>query len=201
MSNENKDKQVRKNPFVGSKISSGKAEFEARLSAIDQSLASCIKGGSVHTVDAVLYASRYLGSETTIELMQSADAKKVGETNINKRQLEANTYMLVTGVQVLMADEIKSQNDVKTAKWKTIDSSIANGEFELKCGDKVLIPRNSCEIFRTPDGYDGLKGYHALECPKFLSPLTDIIPQIWLPAAATDKAVKVVFYGVRTNKA
>ncbi len=200
-------KKVRRNPFVGTKFSSGKAEFEARIGAIEKNLASAVISGSVHTVDYLPYAVRHLAADTTVELMQSSDAKNVGITNVNKRQLEANTYALCTGIQLLEAKFEKSapaEAEIKSASFGVISSEIANGELEVKNGDKILYPRSSCEVFRTTDS-ESLQGYHALECPKFFIPLTDIVPTLYVPASTQgenkSKAIKIVFHCVKTNKA
>lgn len=188
--------------FVGTKIASGITEFAARLSKIDQNLAQAIKSGTVQVVDYALYNARNLGTDTTVEAFQASDAKEVGITNLNKRQLEANTYFLVTGIQVLMSTAaITSENTLKSATYGVIDKSVANGEFELKVGDKVLVPRNSMEMFRTPAQSDKREGYYELDCPKLISPLTDIVPWIFLPASTSNKGLKIVLYGVKTNKA
>lgn len=196
--------QVARTSFVGTKISTGALEFAARLSKIDQPLANAIKSGSVQVVDFALYNCRDLGASTTVEAFQASDAKEVGITNLNKRQLEANTYFLLTGVQILESDaKIGSgtgEKTLKAAKYGVIGNTIANGEFELKVGDKVLIPRNSMEIFRTPEHSDKLEGFFELECPKIITPLTDIVPWIYLPQGA-NKGIKVVLHGVKTNKA
>ena len=187
--------------FVGTKIASGITEFAARLSKIDKELVKAIKSGSVQVVDYALYNCRNLGASTTVEAFQASDAKEVGLTNLNKRQLEANTYFLLTGIQILESDaEIKSDEDLKSAKYNVIGELIANGEFELKVGDKVLVPRNSMELFRTPKDTDKRDGYYELDCPKLISPLTDIVPWVYLPKAV-NKGIKIVLYGVKTNKA
>ncbi len=187
--------------FVGTKIASGITEFAARLSKIDPNLVKAIKSNEVQVVDYALYCTRNLEKSTTIEAFQSSDDKKVGVTNLNKRQLEANTYFLVTGVQVLESTKaISETNSVAEAEYGVISNLIANGEFELKVGDKVLVPRNSMELFRTPKNYDKPEGYYELDCPKIISPLTDIVPWIYLPKSAENKALKIVLYGVKTNK-
>lgn len=197
--------KVRRNPFVGTRISRDKAEFEARLRAIDPNLVKAIKSGSVHTVDCEIYSVRHLESDTTIELMQAADNKKVGLTNINNRHLEASTYMLVTGVVLLSATDatnLSTANEAKmaAAAYGVIPASIANGELEIKTGDKVWYPRNSNQCFVTT-GTQKRAGYRALECPKIIQPLTDIVPTLYLPAAVQNTAVKIILCGVRTNKA
>ncbi len=72
----------------GTTIATDKQEFEARLSAIEPNLASAVRSGAVHTVDVELYTARHIQSDTTIDLMQSSDTKKVGITNVNNRKLE-----------------------------------------------------------------------------------------------------------------
>ena len=192
---------------TGTPIATAKQEFEARSKFIEQNLYKALQNGSIQSVDFDLYATRYLAADTTIELMQSSDSKKVGITNINDRKLEANTYAFITGVQLLMA-EVKDGNEdsLMAADFKAIDANMANGELELKNGDKILIPRSSLQRFRT-NGHaeNGLEGYVKLECPKFLLPLTDITPTLYLPKAySTDGkgvAVRLVLHGVKTNKA
>lgn len=207
------EKKVRRNPFVGTKFSSAKAEIEARLNAIEPKLASAILSGSVHTVDCSIYSAKPLFADTTIDLMESADAKKVGVTNINKRQLEANTYALITGIQMLQASVAEASasdsSAIASATYGVVSAKIANGELEIKNGDKILYPRNSCEVFRTTSSSDRLQGYHALECPKIIVPLTDIVPTLYVGGSTQEttndgtnvQVVKIVLHGVRTNKA
>lgn len=83
------------------------------------------------------------------------------------------------------------------------DLAIYNGEFEFKLDNKVLIPRTSLEVFNVAEGGDKKKmhGYYRLECPVMLTPQTDIIPQIWIPAGNSETAkkfaAKVSLHGVR----
>ena len=80
---------------TGTTLSTAKQEFEARAKYIEQNLYNALQKGTVQSVDFDIYATRALQQDTTIELMQSADSKKVGITNINDRKLEANTYAFV----------------------------------------------------------------------------------------------------------
>lgn len=191
---------------TGTTLSTAKQEFEARAKYIEQNLYNALQKGTVQSVDFDIYATRALQQDTTIELMQSADSKKVGITNINDRKLEANTYAFVTGIQILMA-EVGENTEASLAKanYGQIDELMANGELELKNGDKILIPRSSMSRFRTTTTpANGLIGYVKLECPKFLLPLTDITPTLYLPAAYPQNkniAVRIVLHGVKTNKA
>lgn len=192
------NKVVSHHPAVGTKFSSDQVEFTSRISQLESGLASALTSGQIKLVDAILYSVKPLANSTTVELMEAADQKKVGLRNLNKRQLEANTYMLVTGIQIMASDET-ADDKLPTAEYAKISNDIANGELEIKQGDKIIFPRNSCEIFKS-EGTDEKKfvGYYKLECPKMLIPLTDIVPTLWLPSGV-NKSVKIVFHGVRTN--
>lgn len=202
------ENKVRRNPFIGTTISTGKSEFEARMKVLEPNLAKALLAGTVHTVDYALYATRLIGADTTIELMQSADTKKVGITNINNRKLEANTYAFVKGMQLMESTaECATEADVLKAEFGKIGKNTANGELEIKQGDKILFPRSSNAIFNY-NGEDKLTGYYAFDCPKVFQPLTDIIPTLYLPAAnstdnnvAANTAIRIVFHCVKTNKA
>lgn len=194
------NKVVTHHSSVGTKHSSDLVEFTSRIGAISESaVAQGIANGQLKLVDHIIYSAKQLGNSTTVELMEAADQKKVGFRNLNKRQLEANNYMLVTGIQILATEDEVAEDKMGTSEYKMIGADIANGELEIKQGDKIIFPRNSCEIFRS-EGTENKKytGYYKLECPKMLVPLTDIVPTLWLPSGV-NKAVKIVFHGVRTN--
>lgn len=188
----------------GTTISSAKQEFESRIAFLEPNIAKALKSGSVHSVDFDIYATRHLKSDTTVELMQSSDSKTVGLTNINDRKLEANTYAFITGISILQATvpvAAADKADVQgVADYTNISAALAGGEFELRNGDKILIPRTSLQRFRTKGANEEI-GYMKLECPKFIAPMTDIVPQIWLPKAVENVAVRIVLHGVKTNKA
>ena len=202
-------KKVRRNPFIGTWFTRGKSEFEARMGKIDKAVADALINGVLHTVDYSMYATRYLGAETTVELMQSSDTKKVGITNLNNRKLEASTYAYLTGMQLLEATVSGSSEEaIKSATYGKIDENIAGGELEIKQGDKILYPRSSNEVFRKNGGDKELMGYHAFDCAKIFIPMTDIIPTLYLPKAYNlsgetpeHRAVRIIFHGIKTNKA
>lgn len=191
------------------KIAAAKEEFAARIGQVSTEMQSALKNKVVQLVDYSMYAARYIGTNTTIELMQSADKKKVGVTNVNSRKLEANEYALFTGMQLLQSSAAKTRGTtdeaVAAADYGKIDQTIANGEIELKQGDRILMPRSSCEAFRTSQYTDKLVGYVAFDSPKMVTPLSDIIPTLYLAAPCDETTnntfIKCVFYGVKTNKA
>lgn len=193
-------KTLRISPAVGTKNSTAKAEFEARLNTIDDSIASAVASGKARITDYVLYTAKALGGNLNQEIFEAKDQKEVGVCNINNRKLEASQYMLITGVQVLAATLAKAGDPVKTLDFAKIDGKLANGEFELKLDNKVLIPRSSMSVFLT-EGSDSkpYAGFYKLECPVMVTPQTDLIPQVWLPVGTdtTLLAVKVLLHGAR----
>lgn len=199
--------ELKVSAFVGSKMSTAKAEFEARLSSINATVAQAVMQGAMQSVDYALYVVRSLGDESTVDLFKSGDAEDVGLTNISKRQLEANTYMLVTHIQLLSgtiatgSTGASLDDKLKETSFGQISNLIANGEFELKSNATVLIPRVSNEVFRQVAGNGKLAGDWQLECPKMLVPLTNIDAKIYTPKATTNTAVKLVLHGVKTHRA
>lgn len=194
------DKTLRISPYVGSTLSTAKAEFEARLNTIDSSIATAVANGKARITDYSLYTAKALAGNLNQEIFEAKDQKEVGVCNINNRKLEASQYMLITAVQVLAVELSAAGGDFKTASFGKIPAKFANGEFELKLDNKVLIPRSSMQNFVT-DGPDAknLEGYWRLECPVMVTPQTDLIPQVWLPVGTdtTKTVIKVVLHGAR----
>lgn len=207
-----KIKKVRVSPFVGTKISTAKAEFELRRTKMSADIKEAFESGRLETVDYEIYAVRHLGNNTTVELMQSADAKKVGITNLNKRQLEAGNYMLIKGVSLLSCtDSTKlataNETEMQKAEYGVIPAGIANGELEIRVGETTILPRNSAQGFVTKGGnatassYGERMGYRALDCPKIVPPLTDIVPTLYLGQPVENTAVKLCLIGCKNIKA
>ena len=191
------------------KLAGAKEEFVAKMGLVDKTMQKALLDQKVQIVDFKMYSARYIAADTTIELMQASDTKKVGITNVNNRKLGANEYALFKGMQLLQSTAAvargTSDSAVAAADYSVISPNVANGELEIKQGDRILMPRSSCQGFKTSTYADGLPGYVAFDSPKMMSPLTDIIPTLYLPAAedtsTNNTFIKVVFHGVKTNKA
>ncbi|MBR6266134.1 MAG: hypothetical protein IKR66_06050 [Bacteroidales bacterium] len=172
-----------------------------------------LKEGKSVLTDFALYSVRALESNSNLDLMLASDAKDYGLTNINARKLGSGEYMLVKGIQLLKATGVTAsdKNTLKKADFGVIDAQIANGELEIKMGDKLFLSRTSCEMFRSPASRDSLVGYAALDAPKMILPQCEIVPTLYMPVAyanesgdtdaakATRVAVKIVFHGVKTQ--
>lgn len=193
-------KTLRLSPSVGTTNSTAKSEFEARLNNIDSTIATAVAEGKARITDYSLYTAKALAGNLNQEIFEAKDQKEVGVCNINNRKLEASQYMLITGVQVLSGTLANEGDPVRGVEFGKISAALANGEFELKLDNKVLIPRSSMNLFLT-DGTDTkpYAGYYKLECPVMVTPQTDLIPQIWLPVGTTttNLAIKVLLHGAR----
>lgn len=193
--------------FVSTKVASAGLEFAARLSQLDKTVAAELKAGKRDIYDYNMYVTRFLDSDTTSELFLASDDKTVGLTNINSRQLEDKNFFLVTGVQLIAVkaeqpyeSEAAAKEAAKGAIFTTIPTEIANGEFELKLGEKSLLPRISCQVFNKPADNGKPAGYYELETPKMIKPLTDIVPWLYLPKNCGGKVIlKIILHGVRNN--
>ena len=77
------------NVLTETKIANAKAVlmsyFDELPAAIKKGLTE--KPKTLKVVDSVIYSQKFLGSNTTKELMESSDTVKAGITNINNRKL------------------------------------------------------------------------------------------------------------------
>lgn len=150
-------------------------------------------------VDTVLYATKPLNSDTTIELMKASDTQVAGITNVNNRKLEANNYMVVTGLRLQTAT-VTTATDAALAAADfsgALNPQVANGELELKVAGKTIMPRNSNRRFVTGTSARW-NNYFPLDCPKLIVPQAEIQPILYLNAATTNIAARIELHGVRT---
>jgi hypothetical protein len=120
---------------------------------------------------------------------------------VNARKLEAGQYFLMTGYSIQSAINA----DVSAANYAHPDSTITNGELELKVGSKVLIPKTSLAMNYTTGRNDVQPGYRKVDNPKLVPPQTEIIAELSRSesAAATsdnDLCVRFFLHGVTVTK-
>jgi hypothetical protein len=114
-------------------------------------------------------------------------------TNVNSRKLEESNFFLLTSIILQTGTFTTNPWDVK---FGIPALAVLNGEFSLKNGDKVIIPSSSCRMFDTTSRKNLTKGEWKLDNPKFLSPQTEIIPELRLPTdAPANLAIKLVLVG------
>lgn len=162
-------------------------------------VAKALDNGTLRIVDTILYSAKPLNSDTTIELMKASDTQVAGITNVNNRKLEANNYMVVTGLR-LMTAQVTGTGEAALAAADfsgVLDAQVANGELELKVAGKTIMPRNSNRRFVTGTSARW-NNYFALDCPKLIVPQAEIQPILYLNAATTGVAARIELHGVRT---
>ena len=165
---------------LSTKSVTGKALFEKMLPKLPADIQKAIRAGQLQLVDEIYYVRRAMAGISDKEIMEAADTKTVGITNVNNRKLEANKWSLLCAIQVLSG---KGAN-VENTEYGIADKRILNGEFELEVGSTVIVPNISATVFDTKNRADVLAGYWADFDPQFITPNTEIKPRLKLAAPA-----------------
>jgi hypothetical protein len=175
-----------------------KAEFEKRIGMLPKDIQEQIRKGLLQLVDARLYARKAVGGLTSIEIMQNADNKAVGVTNVNNRKLDSGQYFLATGIRVLSAINASAL----AAAYDVAANDVLNGEINLEVGSTKLLPENTpMSIFQTTSCDRYPKGYYRLENPKFIVPSREIKPELKFPVAlAVNTCISFELIGVTLEK-
>ena len=133
------------------------------------------------------------------DLMENADTKMSGVTNVNARKLEENNFFLCTSIVLQTGIYNEKPFD---AEFGVPCNEVLNGEFSLKNGDKILVHPSSARIFDTRTLNNVIQGEWVLDNPKFIAPMVEIIPELKLPEKAPEKmAVKLILIGAGLCKA
>jgi hypothetical protein len=191
-----------------------RAEYSLRVHLLPDNIREALAAGRVKVVNQAFYRILAVDSGAKqFELMLNADTKKAGVTNVNGRKLEENNYFLLTSI-ILQTAVLGGASAGKPhlGDFTVPLEEILNGEFSLKNGDKILIQPSAARIFDTKTlkisstvqlHVAGLKeGEWKLENPKFISPQTEIIPELKLPAGVpANTAVKLILVGAGLSKA
>ena len=196
------------NVFTETKIANAKAVlmsyFDELPAAIQNGLiATKDKPRTLKIVDSVIYSQKFLGANTTKELMESSDTVKAGITNINNRKLEPLNYMVVTGIR-LLSDTITAatpgsptEAEIAGATLDIASDKVINGELEILVAGKTAYPRTSCRVFANTDDHQG-KGYYQLESPFVIAPQAEIVPTLRIYSAVSgDEVIRVELLGAR----
>lgn len=159
--------------MVATKNLSAKAEFESRMYMLPPDVVAMLKSQQLQLVDKMIYCNKSIDTAAYAELMVNSDVGVPGVTNINNRKLEPNEFFLLTGVTLLSGTGL----DAKAVAYGEVAAVIKNGDFQLRVGEKIVIPRTSCHMFDTAAQTNTQKGYYKLENPKLIAPQTEIKPE------------------------
>ena len=191
----------------------GRAEYSLRAHLLPDNIREALAAGRLKVVNQAFYRIMDVaGGTKQFELMLNADTKKSGVTNVNGRKLEENNFFLLTSI-VLQSAELAGDKIGKPwlGDFRVAHENILNGEFSLKNGDKILIQPSSARVFDTRvrisqtvilNAAARMMGEWKLDNPKFISPQTEIIPELkLLTGVANNTAVKLVLIGAGLSKA
>jgi len=181
-----------------------KKSFMANQSILPQEVQNAIQNRQLTLVDNVLYFTKALNNNTTIELVQDSDTKVAGITNVNSGKLEAGNYMLLSGIRLQTATIAASatQADLAAADFSTtLNKQVANGELEIVAAGKPILPRISCRRFVTGTSAKW-NNYFALDCPKLIVPQAPIRSNLYVFASTGGTlAARLELHGVMTVRA
>lgn len=174
---------------------SDRGQAIARLGGLHPDIQKGLAGKRLQLADTRFYAVKVPGAALTLRMLESADTKAPGVTNINNGKLEKDNWFLLTGIRLLSGVEA----DPKNASYSTIEKAITNGDFEFKAGgNKYLLPKDtSCQDFDTSNRTDIEDGLFRISNPKWIEPMVDIEFNLrFSQACAANTNIKVVFHGV-----
>lgn len=141
-----------------------RAEFQRRKALLPKEIQDALNAGRAQLVDAVYYWHKVAAGVSSKKMILAADTEAAGVTNVNNAKLPKDYWFLL--------DSIILQSGVhatlSTTAFADIAAAIANGEFELKADGKLVMPRQSCEIFKR--GTSEKAGLYKLENPKLIEP-------------------------------
>ncbi len=176
-----------------------RAAYAARMHMLPDHIRLAIAKNAVKVVNNCFYRILPISGLKQTDLMFNADTKLSGVTNVNSRKLEENNFFLCTSIFLQSGTFTTHPWD---AEFGLPCREILNGEFSLKNGDKILVQPSSARIFDTSSRKNLYVGEWKLDNPKFIAPMTEIIPELKLPVAAPDKtAVKIILVGAGLVKA
>lgn len=124
-------------------------EFFSKLNKLDPAIKSGLAGGTLQLVDTEFYFLKATSGLTNIKMIQDADVKDYGVTNMNNGKLEKSEVFLLTGIALVggVSNMGVTKADGLATAMTVIETNMRNGEFELKANGKTLIPSHSNEVF------------------------------------------------------
>jgi len=165
-----------------------RSQYSIRAHMLPEAIRTSLASGALKVVNKAYYRIIEFNGKQN-DLMQNADSKVPGITNINSRKLEVNEYFLLTSIILQCGTKANDTDDPCITEFGRPCREVLNGEFSLKNGDKIIIPPSSARIFDTFQKNDVVMGEWSLDNPKFIAPQTEIIPELKLPENAPENLV------------
>lgn len=188
-------KVLRPKPASGNDLSP-RDEAMKRLGGLPKDIRDGLAQFRLQLADASIFAVKAFSSSTgTVRMFTDADSKAVGVTNLNKARLEKDEWFLITHIRVTSGVSA----DPLTAAYGVVPAVVANGDFELKAGNKYLMPKDTAlNVFDTTNMTDIARGVYKLANPKWIEPGTAIEFNIRVASTtAANTNLKVELMGVQ----
>lgn len=186
-----------------SKAETPKEKFEKKSHLLPAGILNKLKEKQLRVGDDFLYAVKYAGGQSVVNMFKSGDKKNIGEASIAFGKMPSNKYFVASGIVVLSGVADSNGNDPAVGaavEFDVIAAELANAEFEFKIGQKIYFEEASCEIFKHRRT-DLTVGYYELSEPILIMSdediRFDIKTSIPIPA---NTWVKVILVGAITGK-
>ncbi|MDR2963991.1 MAG: hypothetical protein LBU90_10235 [Bacteroidales bacterium] len=176
--------------------------FETKaLPLLPSAMAAAYNAGQITLVDEVIYFTKDLKSNTSVDMVLASDVQSTGLTNVNAGKLEQGNYMLLTGVRLRTATITAGGNVAEADFSGQLNKNVANGEIEINVSGKPILPRMSNGRFVTGTTAKW-NNYFALDCPKLIVPSAPIDAKLYLSAGCAGLvAARLELHGVMTVRA
>lgn len=209
---------------VFNKNTSSKAKFEVMKKQLPQAVQADLASGRLQINDAYLYAIKDISGKQTKQLFEPSDDYKVGDTNLNRAQLDSGKFFLLTGIRLEFGydylnegvaanvlfnnspeetfNSLATDTAAERATLVAMTKQFANflkGHFQLEVGTNVIVPEIPIDAF-VKNADDEPSNTIVLDNPKMIDPLKEIKPEIQLPVAASHVFVRVTLIGAWTEK-
>jgi hypothetical protein len=165
-----RQKIVNKITSSGARSRGSRGEMEKHFAELPAHIKSGLARGELRLADSMIYSIKPVSSKT-IKLFETQDDKETGLRNVSNAKLPKNQAMLVSGIVILIGKADGNTKDkIIATKFGKIEDypAIANGEFNLKCNKKQIVPETPNVIFKTDQLHRVPVGYYKLANPRLI---------------------------------
>ena len=165
-----RQRTINKLSNTGTVSRGSRAEMEKHFGELPAHIKEGLANGTLRLADATIYSIKPATSKT-IKMFETQDDKEIGLRNISNAKLPKNQSFLVSGIYLLAGVSADATKDkVIATEYKGLENfhTIANGEFNLKCNKKAIVPETSNAVFKTAALHQVPIGYYKLANPRLI---------------------------------
>lgn len=161
---------VNKLANTGTPSKGSRGEMEKHFGELPPHIKEALVKGELRLADNIVYSIKPVTSKT-IKLFETQDDKEIGLRNISNAKLPKNQALLVSGIIILAGTAADNTKDkIIATEFKGLENfpAIANGELNLKCNKRQILPETSMNIFKTAGLHHVPLGYYKLANPRLV---------------------------------